>query len=78
MAVVIDTSCLIILSKISRLNLLEQLFPEIIIPEAVHKEFGESLTGYIKIRKAPLSDKLIQFASAFLDKGESEVIALAL
>jgi len=54
------------------------LFPEIIIPEAVHKEFGESLPGYIKIRKAPLSDKLIQFASAFLDKGESEVIALAL
>jgi len=78
MAVIVDTSCLIILSKINKLDLLKQLFTEVIIPEAVSQEFGEPLPAYLQVYTAPIDDKLLQMASAFLDKGESEVIALAL
>ena len=49
MAVIADTSCLIILSKTGKLHLLKQLYNEVIIPEAVYQEFDDFLPEYIKI-----------------------------
>ncbi len=77
MAVIIDTSCLVILAKIKKLELLELLVDDILIPQAVAREFGEPLPSFINIYPKPLDNKLLQFASAFLDPGESEVITLA-
>jgi len=42
MKVVIDTSPLISLAVIDRLELLKKLFPEIIVPQAVHQEIMKS------------------------------------
>jgi predicted nucleic acid-binding protein len=41
--VIVDTSCLIILSNINRIDLLQKLYGEIWIPEKVKAEFGEHL-----------------------------------
>lgn len=77
MAVILDTSCLIVLSKINQINIIGKLFKDVVIPEAVADEFGEDLPDFIKIKKVK-SKNLKKMASAFLDKGESEVIAFAL
>jgi predicted nucleic acid-binding protein len=41
--IISDTSCLIALSKIDKLDLLKDLYHEIIITPEVHQEFGGSL-----------------------------------
>ena len=55
-----------------------QLFKDVTVPDAVAKEFGESLPTNINIYEEPLDPNLLRFAEAFLDKGESEVITLAI
>ena len=88
MIVVSDTSPLANLILIGKLELLEQLFGEILVPTAVHHEvmklkpLGHDISSYekaawIKIRDAEnqtKADELMQH----LDEGESEAIALAL
>jgi predicted nucleic acid-binding protein len=78
MAIVVDTSCLIILSKIEKLQILKELFHEVMIPDAVSREFGGELPSFIHIHPAPVDKDFSRFASAFLDSGESEAIALAI
>jgi predicted nucleic acid-binding protein len=68
MAVIIDTSCLIILSRIGKLDILEKLFDDLIIPEAVNIEFGEKLPPFIKVHPQPVDERIIQLAAAFLDR----------
>jgi predicted nucleic acid-binding protein len=46
--IVSDTSCLILLSKIGELELLERLYGEIIITEVVKSEFIDPLPSWIK------------------------------
>ena len=75
--IISDTSCLIIFSKIYKLSILKDIFKEIVIPKGVHDEYGEKLPGFIRIIQVK-NENLIKLASAFLDKGEAEVIALAL
>jgi predicted nucleic acid-binding protein len=41
--IISDTSCLILLSKIDELDLLNQLFDEIFITSEIQKEFGKKL-----------------------------------
>ena len=86
--VVSDSSPLIHLSQIGRLNLLKDLFRELLIPPALYHEVvieGRGRPGseevreaswirVVKIRNIHLK-KLLQF---LLDEGESEVIVLAL
>jgi predicted nucleic acid-binding protein len=41
--VIADTSCLILLDKIDELDILNALFEEVYITEAIAKEFGNKL-----------------------------------
>ncbi len=89
MIVISDTTPLISLMKIGRLELIQQLFGEIQIPEAVflelvsNKRFPEEsriIQESIFIRKAKVIDKgAVQLLcrSAGLDLGESEAIILS-
>ena len=88
MIVVSDTSPLANLILIGKLELLEQLFGEILVPTAVDKEvmklkpLGHDISSYekaawIKIRDAENQTKADEFMQ-HLDEGESEAIALAL
>lgn len=75
--IISDTSCLIALSKIKKLDLLRDLYQEIIITNDVYQEFGGSLPDWIIISE--VKDKLKQKdIEELLDKGEASSIALAL
>ena len=75
--VISDTSCLIALDRISRLDLLQELFQQIITTQVVQEEFGKELPEWIQIAEVQNQDK-IQELEAVLDKGEASAIALAL
>ena len=75
--IVSDTSCLIALSKIEKLELLKELYQEILITKEVYQEFGGSIPDWIIVTE--VSDKLKQKQiEENLDKGEASSIALAL
>jgi len=75
--IISDTSCLIILSKISELDLLQKLYGTIITTQDVADEFGETMPDWIIIENA--KDKYHQrILELQIDKGESSAIALAL
>ncbi|HPU44589.1 MAG TPA: DUF3368 domain-containing protein [Dictyoglomaceae bacterium] len=89
MSIIISNfSVLIGLSKIEKLDLLKELWKEIIIPEAVFKEVvidGSGKPGVEIIAKAcedwikifPVKNKeVVKVLRAILDEGEAEVIAL--
>lgn len=86
--VVSNSSPIIHLTKIGRLNLLRDYFQEIVIPEAVYRECitegkGRSEAELIKnadcIKRAQVKDnKLVKLLQSTLDDGESEAIALSL
>lgn len=50
--IISDTSCLIVLSKIEKLDLLKDLFQEILITTDVYHEFGETLPDWLFLTKA--------------------------
>ncbi len=72
-----DTSCLISLYNANILDILKNLFGEILITDITKEEFGQPLPNWIKIENP--KDK-IQLENLFkeLDKGEASAIALAL
>ena len=74
--VVADTSCLIILSKIERLEILRDLYGELMIPMEVKKEFGKHLPSWIHAVD-PSGNSIDQFSSAGLGRGEEAAFALA-
>lgn len=75
--IISDTSCLIILSKIGELDLLQKLYGTIITTKDVADEFGEMLPNWIIIENA--KDKYHQrILELQIDRGESSAIALAL
>jgi predicted nucleic acid-binding protein len=85
---VADTSPLIFLSKLGRLDLLRRSAAKVLIPEAVLREIREepdestsqietAVESWLQVR--PVEDlKVIESLRADLDSGEAEVIALAL
>ncbi len=75
--VIADTSCLIVLTKVNALPVLESLYGQIYITEEVATEFGESLPEWIKVEKVK-DKRYYQILSAMLDPGEASSIALAL
>ncbi len=88
MIIVSDTSPVSNLILIERLDILRELFSEIIIPTAVDteiralKQFGKDLSEYenavwIKI-SSPANLQKVQNLQANLDEGEAQAIALAL
>lgn len=74
--VIPDTSCLILLKKIGALELLSQLYDEILITETVLEEFKESLPNSFKV--VPFKDRdFFSILCQQLDPGEASVISLA-
>jgi len=71
-----DTSCLILLSKIDELNLLNRLFDEIFITSEIQKEFGKKLSNWIKIMN-PRDIHYQELLEMEVDKGEASAIALS-
>lgn len=85
MIVVSDTSALITLASAGELNLLRDLFGEVLIPERVWQEVvqanrpgAEDVTDAAWIRTVPAPDTAFLMAlRADVDPGEAEAIALA-
>jgi hypothetical protein len=75
--VIVDTSVLIALEKIDLLQILCKIYKEIILPEAVVREFGNVNFECYSVKK--VESRLINVLMQDLNfgKGESEVIALA-
>lgn len=87
MIVVSDSSPLIALASVGRLELLHALYGEILIPEAVRDEVSVDIdrpgareviaAGWIQVRRS--SDTLERsIALTLVDKGEAEAIGLAI
>ena len=84
-SIVSDTTTLIILGKLKRYDLLENLFSKIYIPKEVIKEISIKSDGiYEEIEKNSLFEtkeindiSLLNLLEGILDKGESQAIVLA-
>jgi predicted nucleic acid-binding protein len=74
--IISDTSCLIALSKIQRLDILHNLFPRIITTTEIASEFGEPLPFWIEVVKVSDFPKKNEWEQ-IVDKGEASAIALA-
>ena len=75
--IISDTSCFIVLSKIGQLELLQQLFGNVVTTPEIAEEFGETLPGWVEI--VAVKDKYKQrLFEIQIDKGESSAMALSL
>ena len=72
---VVDSTCLIGLERIGRLDILPALFINVIVPPEVAREFGTSLP-WLKV-ETPANNALTSALKMMLDDGEAEAIALA-
>lgn len=76
--IITDTSCIIALGKINKLNLLTQLYNSVYTTSKVAQEYGEKLPDFFIIEDAKNKDLInILYKEKFLDLGESSAIALA-
>jgi len=79
MIVVSDTSAITALLQVGRAALLKELYGEVLIPEAVHKELlrtHAALPPFLRSEQV-VSGSEVQRLRAELDLGEAEAIALA-
>ncbi|NES69834.1 MAG: DUF3368 domain-containing protein, partial [Okeania sp. SIO2D1] len=87
MIIVSDTSAINNLASINQLNLLNQLYGNVIIPTAVYKELTETTFpvagatevqtySWISIRSVS-NQVMVEILQKELDRGEAEAIALA-
>ena len=74
--VITDSTALISLDRIGQLALLPAVFPHIIAPPAVVREFGECPVWLDE--RAVRAEHVVRAIRAQLDEGEAEAIALAL
>jgi predicted nucleic acid-binding protein len=74
---IIDSSCLIVLERIKRLDILHTAFSKIVTTREVRDEFGSSLPAWIEIMEV-YNKARQQELESFVDKGEASVMALAL
>jgi predicted nucleic acid-binding protein len=73
--IVTDSTCLIVLERISLLDILPQLFEQITIASAVAEEFGRSLP-WLNVEIAR-DEESVAWLKRQLDSGEAETIVLA-
>ena len=76
-AIISDTSCLILLTKIGELELLQKLYGKIITTHEVALEYGEKLPAWIEL-KDPQNKNYQVILETQLDKGEASAIALSI
>ena len=70
--IIIDTSSLIALEKLSLLSLLGKMYSQVILPEAVLKEFGDVALSCVKIKK--VESTLVRFLTTGLNLGKGEKV----
>jgi predicted nucleic acid-binding protein len=75
--VIVDTSVLIALEKIDLLQILCKIYKEIVLPEAVVREFGNINLECYSSRKVESTLVNLLIRDLNLGRGEAEVIALA-
>jgi len=79
--IVSDSTILIILFDLNRLELLSNLFPKVIIPLSVYDEISVKkaivLPNFMEVQEVKTSE-ILEMLKQVLDLGESEAIALAL
>jgi predicted nucleic acid-binding protein len=75
--IISDASCLIVLSNIGELTLLEKAYGRIITTLEIALEFGEPLPDWVDI-VGVIDKQKQQLLELHIDKGESSAIALAL
>ncbi len=73
--VIPDTSCLILLTKIGEIEILNRLFDNVIVSTHVNIEFGEMLPPWVSI-KSPRNHHYQELLMLEIDKGEASAIAL--
>jgi predicted nucleic acid-binding protein len=74
--IISDTSCLILLEKIGRMEILKAMFEQVVVTEEVAEEFG-ALPNWIDVK--PLKDKqLFNELRLELGSGEASSIAFAI
>lgn len=76
MVIIPDTSCLIILRKLNRLNLLRDLYGTITVTDVIANEYGMDLPDWFTVVNVPESLSLIDLEKR-LDPGEASAIRLA-
>jgi predicted nucleic acid-binding protein len=75
-AVISDTSCLIALERIGKLEVLKLLFAKVLITEEVRIEFGQAIPDWIVVVKNQNTSKFFELHKV-LDSGEASSIAFA-
>jgi predicted nucleic acid-binding protein len=75
--IISDTSCLIILSNIGAIDLLQKVYSSITTTPEIAFEFEDTLPEWIEI-KAASNSNYQQILELQIDKGEASAIALAL
>jgi predicted nucleic acid-binding protein len=75
--IISDTSCLILLSKIDELDLLNKVAQNIYNTDIIKKEFGREIPSWIVVR-TPNDNHYQEILEMDLDKGEASAIALSL
>lgn len=75
--VISNTSCLIVLSNIGKLELLREVYGYVLVTDEVALEFGEPLPEWVRVTTVKDHTKTRLIANT-LDLGESSTIALAL
>jgi predicted nucleic acid-binding protein len=76
-AIISDTSCLIALRNVDKLDVLKHLYGNVFVTKEVYLEFGEDLPDWIVVCEVRNKQKQAEIAN-FLDVGEAASIALAL
>ncbi len=72
--IVADSTCLIGLERIERLDILPALYESILIPPAVQMEFGVTLS-WLEVAP-PTPSGIVVALKMLVDEGEAEAIAL--
>lgn len=75
--IISDTSCLILLEKIGQLQILKNLFGEVIVTSIIADEFGMPLPEWILIRN-PINETFLNILKVSVDIGEASAIAYAI
>ena len=79
--IISDSTTLIVLFDLDRLDLLSNIFEQVIMPDAVYKEVSVkndiNLPKFMSVRKVNISE-ILDTLNNVLDRGESEAIALAI
>jgi len=73
--VISNSTCLIGLERIGRLDILEKLYGEITISETVQKEVGLLPIPWIKVKQV-INREALRFLKIEVDEGEAETIIL--